>query len=210
MSVLIDLHFLSSLEYFCALLPFETVVLEKHEHFNKQSFRNRCYVLAANGVERLSIPVTEKHGKVMITDVKIDYTYRWQTNLWRTLESAYANAPFFEYYKDDLHKEIFLNQKFLYDLNFHLLSMCLRWLKWNKSIAESIGYEKKILSSCLDLRGLISAKKDFSERGYYHPQPYQQVFGSTFVPNLSLIDVIFCEGPQAANLVARSQKKLNK
>src|SRR6185295_1959943 len=101
--------------------------LENHEHFNKQSYRNRCYVLAANGVERLTVPVTEKHGKALITDVKIDYTFRWQANFWRTLESAYRNAPFFEHYSDDLRREIFSNHAYLYDLNSRLLSMCLAW-----------------------------------------------------------------------------------
>ena len=203
-SVLIESHFLPSLEYFCALAPFETIVLEKHEHFNKQSFRNRCYILAAQGIERLSIPVTAKRGKVMITDVQIDYSVKWQITFWRTLESAYAKAPFYEHYRDDLQKEIFSSQKYLYDLNHRLLSMCLQWLKWSKSISESAAYEKEISPGCTDLRSLISTKKDFLAREFYKPQPYQQVFGSTFVPNLSLIDVIFCEGPHAANLVVHS------
>lgn len=204
MPALIDLHFLPSLEYFCALLPHDEIILEKHEHFNKQSFRNRCYIRAANGVERLTIPVTEKSGKVMITDVRVDYTSRWQTNFLRTLDSAYANAPFYEYYKDDLHKEIFSNQKFLFDLNHHLLSMCLKWLKWEKRLTESVSYEKEKISTSVDLRSLISAKKDFSQRKYYHPHSYPQVFGSTFVPNLSVIDLVFCEGPHAANVIATS------
>ena len=210
MSVLIDLHFLPSLEYFCALLSHERIVLEKNEHFNKQSYRNRCYILAANGIERLTIPVTEKHGKVLITQVKIDYTYRWQTNFWRTLESAYANAPFYEHYRDDLKKEIFLNPTYLYDLNFRLLSMCLKWLKWEKSIAETDTYQNENTLGCHDLRSMISAKKDFNQRELYQPQLYQQVFGKAFVPNLSIIDLVFCEGPHAASLLGASQKKLNK
>ena len=205
-SILIDLHFLPSLEYFCALLPCEKIVLEKHEHFNKQSYRNRCYVMAAHGVERLTVPVTEKHGKVLITQVKIDYTIRWQTNLWRTLESAYRNAPFFEHYQDDLRKEIFSNHTYLYDLNFRLLSMCLTWLKWEKTIAESVMYEKEIISPHLDMRGHISAKKDFLERDVYQSRGYQQVFGRAFVPNLSVIDLVFCEGPHAPAVLAASRK----
>jgi hypothetical protein len=209
-SILIDLHFLPSLEYFCAISPYEKIILEKYEHFNKQSFRNRCYITAANGIERLSIPVTEKHGKVIITQIKIDYRFRWQTNFWRTLESAYRNAPFFEHYKDDLNKEIFSNKSYLYDLNLGLLSMCLNWLKWEKSIAETVSYEKENISASTDFRGHISPKKDFEQRKVYRPQGYQQVFGRTFVPNLSIIDLIFCEGPHASTLLAASQMKLNK
>ena len=209
-SILIDLHFLPSLEYFCAISNYDKIVLEKHEHFGKQSYRNRCYINSANGVERLTVPVTEKHGKVFITQVKIDYSFRWQTNFWRTLESAYRNAPFFEHYEDDLNKEIFSNKLYLYDLNLGLLSMCLNWLKWEKSIAETVTYEKENISASPDLRDHISAKKEFHQREVYQPLGYQQVFGRTFVPNLSIIDLIFCEGPHASALLAASQRKLNK
>ncbi|HRI78412.1 MAG TPA: WbqC family protein [Cyclobacteriaceae bacterium] len=209
-TVLIESHFLPSLEFFCAILPCEKIILEKHEHFIKQSYRNRCFVLAANGVERLTVPVTEKHGKVLITRAKIDYGFRWQVNFWRTLESAYHNAPFFEHYCDDLKKEIFCHHTYLYDLNFRLLSLCLGWLKWEKSIAETVRYEKEILQPVQDMRGRISAKKDFLQREVYQPHTYQQVFGKAFVPNLSIIDLVFCEGPHAAAVLIASQKKLNK
>ncbi len=208
--LLIELHFLPSIEYFCALDSFDKIIIEKHEHFTKQSFRNRCYILTSNGTERLTIPLIANHKKVMITDVKIDYTIRWRTNLWRTLESAYARSPFFEYYADDLRKELFLSNAYLYDLNTRLLSMCLQWLKWSKIVSESVAYEKTTPLEISDMRSLISAKKDFLSREIYQSQPYQQVFGSNFAPNLSLIDLVFCEGPGAAALIKASRKKLNK
>lgn len=206
-SILIESHFLPSLEYCCALFPVETIILEKHEHFNKQTYRNRCHILAVHGIERLSIPVTVKTGKVIITDVQIDYTSRWQMSFWRALQSAYAKAPYFEHYSGDLKKDIFSNQKFLYDLNFHLLEMCLQWLKWKKSIVESVSFEKNPSKEILDLRNVISAKKDFLQRPFYKPQAYHQVFGSNYVPNLSLIDLVFCVGPDATALIGASQKK---
>lgn len=206
-SLLIELHFLPSLEYFCALLSFDKIILEKYENFNKQSYRNRCYVLTAHKVGRLTIPLMANHTKVMITDMQIDYSKRWQNNLWRTLESAYAKAPFYEHYADDLKKELFFGHKYLYDLNFHLLSMCLHWLKWEKTISESEAYEKNPSSEISDLRGLISAKKDFQEREWYRPEPYRQVFGNNFAANLSLIDLVFCEGPNATALLRASQQK---
>ena len=205
--LLIELHFLPSIEYFCALQSYDNIIIEKHEHFPKQTYRNRCYILTANGTERLTIPLVADHKKVMITDVKIDYTLKWQTNLWRTLESAYARSPFFEHYSDDIRKELFSTPTFLYDLNTRLLSMCLQWLKSSKVVSESVSYEKTMPPGTLDFRSLISAKKDFQHREIYQPSPYQQVFGSNFAPNLSLIDLVFCEGPAAAAIIKASQKR---
>ena len=203
-STLIELHFLPSIEYFCALVPFEKISLERHEHFTKQTYRNRCHILTSNGPGKLTIPLTSKHGKVMITNIRIDYTERWQDNFWRTLVSAYAKAPYFEHYADELRKEIFYGHPFLYDLNFRLLSLCLSWLNWNKTILETDRYEKIPDSATTDLRSVISAKKDFRERNIYRPQPYQQVFGAAFSPNLSLLDLVFCAGPDCTTLVNHS------
>lgn len=214
-AVLIESHFLPSLEYFCAVWPFETITIEKHEHFAKQSYRNRCYVMTSHGRERLTVPVTPGRssdgGKSPVTSVEIDYTIRWQNTFWRTLHSAYAHAPFFLHYADDLHEKIFSRQRFMYDLNMELLSMCLVWLKSPKKISESVTYEKPVTSGQTDLRTLISTKSDFSTRLFYQPAPYPQVFGSQFVPNLSIIDLVFCEGPQAPALLTGSMTgNLNK
>ncbi|NOT74989.1 MAG: hypothetical protein HOP08_08670 [Cyclobacteriaceae bacterium] len=206
-SVLIELHLLPSIEYFCTIESVDEIIVEKNENFIKQSFRNRCYILTSQGPDRLTIPLIADHKKVMITDVKIDYTSRWQARLWKTLESAYAKSPFFEHYADDLKRELFFEHTYLYDLNTRLLSMCLQWLRWNKIISESMSYEKYTSEGVIDMRNVISAKKDFSQREIYLPQSYQQVFGSNFASNLSLIDLVFCEGPGAAALVKASHKK---
>lgn len=207
MDCLIEAHFLPSLEYFCALQRFETIIIEKHEHLIKQSYRNRCYILTSQGRERLTIPLIATHQEIRITDVQVDYSRRWQTNFLRTLDSTYANSPYYEHYVADLKKEIRIGYKYLYELNVHLLSMCLQWLKWDHTISESVSYEKNPPLEIKDLRSLISHKKDYSMRKFYDPQPYQQVFGSNFVPNLSLIDLMFCEGPHSRALVKASQKK---
>ncbi len=206
-SALIELQLLPSLEYFCALQPVDHIVLEKHEHFTKQSYRNRCYILAAHGPVRLTVPLRHVPGKSRITEVQIDDSSRWQTNFWRTLESAYAKAPFYEHYAGSLREEIFRDHQFLYAMNKALLSLCLQWLRWSKSISESVDYEKISSAPITDLRGQISAKRNFSLREFYLPQPYQQVFGSNFVPNLSLIDLVFCEGPGASAILNASRPK---
>lgn len=207
---LIDLHYLPSIEYFCALQSFEEVIIEKQEYFVKQSYRNRCYINAAHGREMLSIPLTEKHGKVPVKDVRIDYTKKWQNNQWRTIESAYRNAPFYEHYAEEIRVAIYKNYPFLYDLNHHLLSFCLQSLKWNVNTSESVSYVLPPHENSVDLRSAISAKKPYSERLFYQPVPYYQVFGNQFVENLSLIDLLFCEGPRSPIIISQSVRKVNK
>ncbi len=202
---LIELQFLPSLEYFCALQNFDEVILEKHEHFVKQSYRNRCYINTSQGVAMLSVPLTEKHGKVPVKDVRIDYSTKWQNNQWRTIVTAYKSAPFFDHYEGELHKHIFKSYPFLVDLNLGLLSFCLKSLRSRLKLSESVTYEKEVEKETQDLRSVIQAKKPYSERSFYKPIPYHQVFGNMFVSNLSLIDLLFCEGPQAGQFIRDSQ-----
>lgn len=205
-TVLIELHYLPSIPYFSSIHRANKIVVEKYEHFVKQSFRNRCHILTAHGVERLIVPLTSKHGKVLITDIRIDYSQKWLNNHWRTIESAYRNAPFFEHYADQVQKVLQKGHVFLYDLNMELLTICLKWLTSDISIEESITYEKIPVEGIIDMRNVILAKKSERYTDYYQPVPYPQVFGNKFAEGLSLIDLVFCEGPAARTVVASSAK----
>ena len=206
MRCLVELHYRPSIQYFAALHKAETIIIEKCEHFVKQSYRSRAHILTAQGVDRLILPLTSKHGKVLITDVRIDYSQKWLNNHWRSIESAYRNAPFFEYYADDLRKILFKQHELLFDLNFELLTMCLRWLKWSVTIQESMAYEKSPAKDVTDLRNVINPKKNDNQVHRFQPVPYQQVFGNKFAEGLSLIDLVFCEGPNSRMVVASSAK----
>lgn len=204
MKFLTESHYLPSIAFFSALSSSTEIVIERHEHFMKQTYRNRCHINTSHGVEQLTVPLTGKHGKVFITDIRIDYTQKWLTNHWRTIQSAYGKAPFFEHYVDDLEKVLFKKYEFLYDLNIQLLSMCLAWLKWNVVVSESLSYEKDCPLTTTDLRSLINPKKTELLAKFYNPSEYTQVFGNTFVSNMSLIDLIFCEGPVASKIIRAS------
>jgi hypothetical protein len=203
---LIEAQYLPPIAYFSAISKATEVLIEKHEHYEKQSYRNRCYVNSVQGREMLIVPLTSKHGKIKICDVKIDYTQKWLNNHWRTIQSAYGKAPFFEYYSDDLHGILFTKFQFLYDLNFTLLTMCLKWLKFKIPIRESLTYIQTIEPAFINLRSVIHPKTTLSER-FYEPAVYPQVFGNKFVKNLSLIDLVFCEGPGAWAVVEASTPK---
>lgn len=204
LNILIEAHYLPSIAYFAAISGTEHVVIEKHENFTKQTYRNRCQVVASQGIQTLIVPLSIPSGKCSITDVRIDNRQSWINNHWRTIQSAYGNAPFFEYYQEDLRKVFDERFKFLYDLNMAILSLCLSWMKLNVTVRESLAYEKNLEESCKDLRSAINPKNDQILAKFYQPIPYTQVFGNAFVVNASIIDLIFCVGPDAARIIKLS------
>jgi hypothetical protein len=211
LTALIEAHYLPSIAYFAAISRSDTILLERYEYFIKQTYRNRCRLNTANGELDLIVPVTSKHGKVVITDVRLDFTQKWLNNHWRTVQSAYGKAPFFEYYGHDLHEALFKKVGFLYELNYMLLSMCLNWLQWDMPIKETKYYTQEASNDVLDLRSAVNPKKSDQVYEFYYPVMYNQVFGSTFVENLSLIDLVFCVGPGAGKIVRDSAiPKMNK
>lgn len=129
--------------------------------------------------------------------MQIDYSQKWLNNHWRTIQSVYGNSPFFEFYADALHTSLFKRHTFLYDLNYELLTLCLKWLKLDIPLQESLAYEKNVSLHTIDLRNVIQAKNHRSPDNSFQGKPYTQVFGNAFVNNMSIVDLIFCIGPQA-------------
>lgn len=206
MKALIEIQYLPPIEYFCVLASFKEVILEKNEQYIKQTYRNRCYINTANGVVKLVVPVTAKHGKALIKEVQIDYSSKWQNIHWRAIESAYRKSAYFEFYADQLHGILFKNHKFLFDLNKELLSFCLQTSGISTTLTESSAFKKVPDPELKEFRSVISPKKAYSERSYYQPSSYVQVFGNKFVSNLSFIDLLFCEGPNSIHVITSSSR----
>jgi hypothetical protein len=209
-TVLVEPHYLPSLEYFCALLLAEDILLETSEHFVKQSLRNRCFINTAQGAKMLTVPLAERHGKILTRDVVIEQGNQWRNNHWRTIESAYRKAPYFDYYFENLKAILYKGHTHLIELNRDLMSFCLRHIGFQKKISETLTYDLQVKEDVFDVRSTISSKKAFTERGFYKALRYYQVFGSEFVPNLSIIDLLFCEGPRASEILRASGSILNK
>jgi hypothetical protein len=210
LTALIEAHYLPCIAYFAAVQSAGDILLERHEHYVKQTYRNRCRINTANGLALLVIPVIT-HRNTVITEVRLDFTQKWLNNHWRTVQSAYGKAAFFDHYADDLHNILFQKTRYLYEFNYQLLSMCLKWLKWDMPIRETEHYTQNVSRHVFDLRSAINAKKLEQCHQFYYPVMYNQVFCNTFVENLSLIDLVFCEGPGAPSLVQASAiQKMNK
>ncbi|ELR70184.1 hypothetical protein C900_03869 [Fulvivirga imtechensis AK7] len=201
---LLDLHYLPSLEYFSCILKYDQILIEREEHFIKQTYRNRCHILGANGVERLSIPVTGGNKKIKVKDIKIDYKQKWLNVHWRAIMSAYGRAPFYEFFADYLEGEFQKREKYLFDFNYRLLTTCLKLLQINPDIIFTEKFDNHPESHIIDLRSVIHPKKSYTQNPFYRPLPYQQVFGKGFVANLSILDLLFCEGPNAASRLRES------
>ncbi|MCG8323089.1 MAG: WbqC family protein [Cytophagales bacterium] len=202
--VLIELHYLPNLEYFIILMKCSQVIIEANENFVKQTYRNRCYIRLPNKIEPMSIPVKKDHRQ--IKNVKIDYRQSWLKDHWRTITSAYGKSPFFEYYRDGFEKILLAKETHLFDLNLKLLTKCLEYLGLEKDVKFTDNYEFKPKSPVLDLRSLILPKISYGDRGIYEAHVYNQIFGKDFAGNLSIVDLLFCEGPQALSILNKSAR----
>ncbi|MFZ9503717.1 MAG: WbqC family protein [Cyclobacteriaceae bacterium] len=201
-SVLIEPHYLPNLEFFAAIFPYAEIVLDVHSHFVKQSWRSRSIVASANGPLMLIVPVTHKGNRTPLHEVITAENTRWRLNHWRTIESAYRNAPFFEYYSDELKKLILGPETSLHQINQNILSICLNWLGWNKKVKLSVSFIENFEG--IDLRDHLESKVSFEKRPYLQPIPYRQVFGNAFAENMSVLDLVFCTGPEASGILQRS------
>jgi hypothetical protein len=190
------LFYLPPVSYFSALnaVNFE-FQLERFEHFPKQTFRNRTTISSPNGPLNLFIPVikgSKYHTK--IKDVKISYDFKWQKLHWMTLQTAYRNSAYFEYYEDEIAKFYHTETEYLFDHNLELLSWIFKQFKKESTFHFTEEYEKD-LPDGLDFRGSTKYKTENN----LNLKPYFQVFDDRngFLPNMSIVDLLFSQGPQA-------------
>lgn len=203
---LIELHYFPCIAWFAQLLRFDTVEIETQESFVKQSYRNRCYIQTANQVTALSVPV-KGSSKQPIDEIEIDYSQRWTDIHWRTIQSGYGNAPYFEFFENDIRNIFGAKPSRLLDLNNLVLTNCLKLLNIKINIEYSQTFEKQTECGIIDLRNSIRPNKTLPDLLEFRPKEYYQVFGADFVDNLSILDLLFCEGPQAKSLLMASIKK---
>lgn len=196
-SILLSTAYLPPAEYFSLIREAEEVLIEREENYVKQSYRNRCRILSSHGQHQLSVPVFDGSiRKVPIRDTRIDYSKRWQQVHLGAIMSSYRSAPFYEYYYEEIERIILRNHTFLLDLNDALLRSVLNMLRIKKFIKYTEKFEP-CTEEAYDYRYRISPKKETP----YISKPYIQVFdeGHGFSSNLSIIDLIFNLGPEAAD-----------
>ncbi len=202
-SILLDAQYFPCVDYFALILKYDDVIIESQENYQKQTARNRCYIQGANHIERLSVPVARPSGqKIKTTEILISPDAKWKNEHWRAIQTAYANAPFFEFYAQSIKDELFQNHEKLFDLNMNLLQLILKLLNISKSICYTEKYQSYLSENISDFRNQVCSKKPF----FKHYVPYFQVFGKQFSPNLSILDLLFCQGNQAVQYLKNELK----
>lgn len=203
-SILLPTAYIPNIAYFASLMQATEAWIEGSEHYVKQSYRNRSYILTANGVIRLSIPVLH-HGKVPIQELEIDHRKHWQRQHWRAIQSAYAKAPFFEHFEQALHAALHFESPTLFEFNQNLLQTCLDLLRIKTKINVTTRFRQELdKEHWVDGRTLFHPKNPLKAS----MPSYFQCFGEGFEPNMSIIDLLFCEGPQATMFLAQTRSLL--
>lgn len=181
MTKLFPLYCIPPVSYFIQVLKQETIEISIGERYEKQSLRNRFYIMGPNNIMRLSIPVINQHQAQTISEIKIDYSENFMIKHWRGIEASYRNSPYFEHYFDIFYKLFSTKHFLLAEFNIEALQMILRIMKLNNILKLNTLPANETLK--------ISQPEAFKN--------YNQVFGERhgFVEDLSILDVIFNHGP---------------
>lgn len=188
------------------LLVSEPCTMEVSDNYQKQTYRNRAYIYGANGKQLLTVPIQHvggETGRQLFKDVRVDNSVSWQKIHWKTLETAYRTSPYFEYYEDEI--QWFFKQKFdfLLDLNFASIEVICRCMQIDIQWDKTIEYQEKY-EDLEDFRYLTSAKKAYE----IQQESYYQIFSDKhgFLPNLSVLDLLFHEGTHSESYLIDSVK----
>lgn len=190
--------FFPNIEYFANLQKHEKVIIEACENFPKQTFRNRTYILSANGVLSINVPIIKTSStKQKISEVRISYKENWNIRAWRAITSAYGRSIYFEYFEDDIKKFFFDKYDKLFDINVDILKYFINKFDIKTNILFSQEYN--VIDKEYDFRERfpVNDKKDNSNTSF---KPYFQCFSEKFqfTENLSCLDLLMNTGKESS------------
>ena len=220
-TALLQTTYFGPVQWYQKLKRYDHCVIEQYDSYQKQTYRNRCVIATANGLQALTVPVDHSPltiDHVQCKDLRISDHNQWRRVHWNALQSAYSESPFFEYYADDIRPFFEQKYEFLIDFNEAIRQKMCELIDIEASVSYSSGFMVhgsgfKVHGSGFmvhgswfrvqgsgfkDFREVIHAKHpqddpDFQPRSYW--QVFQHRYG--FQPNLSILDLLFCMGPEA-------------
>ena len=194
-TALLQTTYFGPVQWYQKLRRYDQCLIEQYDSYQKQTFRNRCVIATANGMQALTVPVKHGEEKILLKDLRISDHNQWRRVHWNALQSAYSESPFFDYYVDDIRPFFEQKYEFLIDFNETI----------RQKICELIDFQPKVTYTTnflnnhdADFREVISAKHPLPDPDF-EPKRYWQVFQHKhgFLPNLSILDLLFCMGPES-------------
>ncbi|WP_025741444.1 WbqC family protein [Aquimarina pacifica] len=199
--------YFGSIAQYVAIAQSDSVIFENEDNYQKQTYRNRTYIYGANGKLLLSIPIkhSKKGIKQLYRDVQIENEFPWQQLHWKSLQTAYRTSPFFEYYEDEFVHLFRKKRTFLLDFNYECMQILHDCMQIDMTVNKTNEYIRTP-ENMTDLRSLVDAKKEIE----HDLEPYIQVFEDKygFLPNISILDLLFNEGTNALTYL-ENQKIFN-
>jgi hypothetical protein len=192
---ILPVAYLPPLNQMALMLKHNEVIWDTHEYFHKQFYYNRCMIYGPNGAQKLTIPIHKRFEKTPLKDILIAQEIPWQKIHWRSFEAAYRRSPYFEYYEEEFYPLYWEHEPtHLLDWNIRLFEVVCKLLQADIKLSFTTSYEPAY-DTVADYRPLASPQEPIEEQENKYQQVFEERHG--FIPNLSIIDLLFCEGPHA-------------
>ena len=198
-TALLQTTYFGPVQWYQKLYRYDRCLIEQYDSYQKQTYRNRCVIATANGLQALTVPVEHTPLSPLTKDLRISDHNQWRKTHWNALQSAYSESPFFEYYADDIRPFFERKYEFLIDFNEAIRQKICELIDIHPQVEYTTEYVKPTANSQQpDFREVIHAKHpqpdaDFKPKAYW--QVFQHRYG--FQPNLSILDLLFCMGPES-------------